>query len=92
MSLYTSSSLSINVQTISNPQYNDIIWGWKILVTEFFFSAKTSSWGLKTQKKNWGGGGGEKVFFSTKFVFFKNVPGVLKRMHKIYLTGHMSWS
>ena len=35
-----------------------------MLVTEIFFSAKTSSWGLKTQTKNLGGGG---VFFPTKF-------------------------
>ena len=25
--------------------------GWKFLATEFFFFAKTSSWGLKTQTK-----------------------------------------
>ena len=42
------------------------------------------SWGLKTQKKNWGGG----EFFSILIFFFKNVPGVLKRMQKIiYFSG-----
>ena len=33
--------------------------GWKFLVTELFFSAKTSSCGLKTQKKNGGRAGSE---------------------------------
>ena len=37
------------------------------------------------------GGGGRKIsefFFPTKFFFFKNVPGVLKRMQtKIYFSG-----
>ena len=32
--------------------------GWKFLVTEIIFSAKTSSWGLKTKNKKFGGGGG----------------------------------
>ena len=42
-------------------------------LTETKISIKKCSWGLKTQKKN--------------FVF-KNVPGVLKRMHKIiYFSG-----
>ena len=44
----------------------------------------TEIWSLKTQKKKkiWGGGG-RKIsdFFSpTKFFFFLNVPGVLKRI------------
>ena len=43
-----------------------------------FFFAKKCSWGLKTPKKL-GGGGEKEFFFPTKF-FFKNVPGVLKRM------------
>ena len=66
-------------------------------LTEKKISAKKCSWGLKTPKnKNniffWGGGGGGgaknfRVFFPTKF-FFKNVPGVLKRMQtKIYFSG-----
>ena len=33
-----------------------------------------------------GGGGGEKFFLPTNF-FFKNVPGVLKRTHKIIWGG-----
>ena len=48
--------------------------GWKFLVTEIFFSAKTSSWGPKTQKKKlFGGGGGRQKNknFPTKFCFQK---------------------
>ena len=57
----------------------------KFLVTEFFFFAKTSSWGLKTQtKQKILGGGGGGVFSPSKFFFFKNVPGVLKRMHTFF--------
>ena len=41
--------------------------GWKFLVTEIIFFAKTSTWGHKTPKKKIWGGGGEaknlKVFF-----------------------------
>ena len=63
----------------------------RVLVTEFFL--KTSSCGLKTQKKEKiggvGGGGGEKFisFFPLLNFFSKNVPGVLKRMHKIIFRG-----
>ena len=40
--------------------------GWKFLVTEFVFFAKTSSWGLKTQTNFFfgGGGGGGEEFIS----------------------------
>ena len=48
-------------------------------LTEKQNSAKKCSWGLKTQNKK----GGGRVFFPTKFFFFKNVPGVLKRMQFI---------
>ena len=51
--------------------------GWKFLVTAFLF-AKTSSWGLKTQKKKIGGGGGRRKismffpYFSKMFLRFWN--------------------
>ena len=32
-------------------------------------------------------GGGWKFFSPTKFCFFKNVPGVLKRMHNFFFRG-----
>ena len=71
---------------------------WEVeFLTEKKISAKKCSWGLKTPKKIKniiflfeGGGGGEKFqfFFPTKIFFFKNVPGVLKRMQtKIYFSG-----
>ena len=51
---------------------------------EFLTEKKNVPGVLKRQKKKLGGGGGRKIsefFFPTKFFFFKNVPGVLKRTH-----------
>ena len=48
---------------------------------------------LRTGRERAGGGGEvefltEKMFFPTKIFFFKNVPGVLKRVQtKIYFSG-----
>ena len=58
-----------------------IVWtliGVEVFSNWNFFSAKTSSWGLKTQTKNkqkiWGGGRWKISIFCSS----KNVPGVLK--------------